>query len=54
MDWDNPFTKPLQDLLVNRGLIPSDDWQTLEGCVKSRKAATKTAERTVIIISRIV
>jgi len=53
MDWDNPFTKPLQDLLVNRGLIPSDNWQTLEGCVKSRKVATKTEERTELTIEMI-
>ena len=53
MDWDNPNVKHLQDQLVRGGLIPSDDWHTLEGCVKSRKANTKAEERTEIEIEQL-
>lgn len=36
-DYDNYRSKPLQDLLVAAGIIPGDDWKTLQGTVISRK-----------------
>lgn len=53
LDWDNSFTKPLQDCLVESGLLPGDDWRTLEGAVRSCKAASKKDERTEIVIERL-
>lgn len=49
-DWDNYRTKALQDCLVAAGLLPGDDWKTLEGEVITRKAKMKFEERTVIEI----
>lgn len=53
LDWDNSFTKPLQDCLVAAGLLPDDNWRVLEGAVRSCKAASKRDERTEIVIERL-
>lgn len=50
LDWDNAFIKPLQDCLVEAGLLPGDDWQTLEGHVTSHKAGSKAEERTEVTL----
>lgn len=52
-DYDNYFCKPLQDLLVNLGFLPDDNWRVLEGCVISRRAKTKSEERTEITIEQL-
>ena len=49
-DWDAYHIKELQDLLVHAGVLPDDDWLTLEGEVVSRKAKDQTEEKTVIEI----
>jgi Holliday junction resolvase RusA-like endonuclease len=53
LDFDNAFTKPLQDALVEAGLLPGDDWRTLEGRVASHKARSKAEERTEVTIERL-
>lgn len=50
-DWDNYFTKPLQDLLVTAGLLHADGWRHLGGRVSSRKVSTQGEERTEITIT---
>ena len=50
LDWDNAFVKPLQDLVVQAGLLPGDDWKTLEGSVSCYKARSKAEERTEVLI----
>lgn len=52
-DWDNFRCKYLQDGLVKLGLLPSDDWQVLEGSISSHKADCKEEERTEITITRL-
>lgn len=52
-DWDNYFVKYLQDCCIEAGIIPGDDWRTLEGQVITRKCRTEIEERTVIEIWRI-
>jgi hypothetical protein len=49
-DWDNSWTKPLQDLLVEIGLLDSDDWKWLTGIVVPHKVKKKNQERTKIEI----
>lgn len=49
-DYDNLRTKELQDLLVTAGCLPADNWRVLEGCVLSRKAKSKSEERTIVEI----
>lgn len=53
LDWDNHFTKPIQDLLVEGGLLPDDNWQVLQGTVCSCKAKSRKDERTEIVIERL-
>lgn len=53
LDFDNAFTKPLQDCLVAAGIIPGDDWKTLEGHVACHKAGSKSEERTEVTIERL-
>ncbi|SRR6266851_1326609 len=49
-DWDNNCVKFLQDSLIHAGILPSDDWKTLEGQVISLKADRKEDEETTVII----
>lgn len=51
MDYDNISVKYLQDALVKTGILQGDDWQRLEGTIKSRKAKD---ERTEIEIEEII
>ena len=51
LDWDNYRLKDLQDLLCLTGLLPSDNWDVLEGSVVSEKAHSKAEERTVVEIT---
>lgn len=50
MDYDNIAIKKLQDGLVRAGFLPDDNWQVLEGAVRSCKASTQAEERTEIEI----
>lgn len=52
-DWDNAFIKSLQDCLVTAGLLPSDDYGSLEGSVISKKVQETAQEKTTIEIIRI-
>ena len=54
-DWDNlaASCKELQDELVKAGWLPNDDWKTLDGRVRSRKAHHEAEERTVIEITNL-
>lgn len=47
-DWDNYRLKDVQDCLVVAGLLPDDDYATLQGCVSSYKVYSKEEERTEI------
>lgn len=38
MDWDNPWTKAMQDCLVESGILHSDAWNQLQGRCKTEKA----------------
>lgn len=49
-DWDNLRYKELQDMVVQAGLVPADEWNILEGSVVSYKAKTKAEERTIVEI----
>lgn len=51
LDWDNYRLKDLQDLLCLTGLLPSDNWNELEGSVISEKVHRKEEEKTVIEIT---
>lgn len=51
LDWDNYRLKDLQDLLCLTGLLPSDDWNVLEGSVVSEKVHSKEEEKTVVEIT---
>ena len=53
LDWDNYFLKPMQDCCVHAGLLPDDDWQSLEGHVASHKAHSREEERTEITIQEL-
>lgn len=50
-DYDGLDIKWLQDRIVDAGWLPNDDWQTLEGTVRSRKCKTGE-ERTEVEITR--
>ncbi len=52
-DWDNPWTKTLQDCLVRAGILHDDKWDVLQGKVISQKAYSKEEERTVIELFQI-
>lgn len=52
-DYDGLHIKELQDMLVEAGLLHGDQWNELDGEVRSRKAHTKEEERTVIEIERL-
>lgn len=49
-DWDGIHIKEIQDMVCEAGILPSDDYRTLEGRVISKKVHTKAEERTVIEI----
>jgi len=49
-DWDNTFTKPLQDMLIEVGILAHDSWKGLQGIVIPHKVKTKKEERTEIEI----
>lgn len=49
-DWDNSFTKPLQDLLVEIGVLDGDSWAEVQGIVIPHKVKTKKTQRTEIEI----
>lgn len=49
-DWDNAWTKSLQDCLVNSGILHDDAWNVLRGEVISEKVHRKEDEKTVIEI----
>lgn len=53
LDWDNHFTKPLQDLVAQSGIIPGDKWDQLEGSVASYKVYSPEEERTEITITQL-
>lgn len=55
MDWDNASfsIKPLQDAMKAAGLIPDDDWRTLEGQAVVRKVGTRANERVVVELERL-
>lgn len=52
-DWDAYDVKWVQDLLVNIGVLPGDDWAVLQGEVRSEKVHKKEEERTEIEIVRL-
>lgn len=49
-DWDNPYTKVLQDLLRHAGILHDDAWNVLQGRIIPCKAYKKEEERTEIEI----
>lgn len=49
-DFDGWTIKHCIDMCVAAGIIPEDDWRTLEGRIISRKANGKDEEKTVIEI----
>lgn len=49
-DWDNWHIKEIQDLVVQSGILPDDNYRILEGRVISVKVGTKAEEKTVIEI----
>jgi hypothetical protein len=51
-DWDNPWTKCLQDCLRYAGILHEDSWDMLEGSVACKKASKKN-EETKIILTKI-
>jgi hypothetical protein len=55
MDWDNASfsVKPLQDAMKAAGLIPDDDWRTLEGRAVATKCATRAEERVEVLLERL-
>lgn len=50
LDWDNCFTKPLQDLLIEVGLLDGDGWDVLQGHVVPHQVHKKNEQRTEIRI----
>lgn len=50
LDWDNSFTKPLQDLLIEVGILAGDGWQQLRGQVIPHQVKTRKEERTEVRI----
>ena len=53
-DWDNYRTKDLQDALIIAGLLPDDNWRTLQGRVESHQVQTKAEERTEVSVVLVV
>lgn len=53
LDWDNYYLKYPIDMLVAAGILPSDDWRTLEGRVSSHKVHSEAEERTEILITEL-
>jgi hypothetical protein len=53
LDWDNSFTKPCQDILVEFGFLPDDNWKVLEGKVRCLKVKHIDEQRTEVTIERI-
>lgn len=49
-DWDGWHVKELQDVLVEAGLLDGDEWDILEGSVRSEKVYKAWQEKTVIDI----
>jgi hypothetical protein len=49
-DWDNAFLKPIQDLLIEIGLLASDKWDQLQGRVIPHQVKKKNQERTEVKI----
>lgn len=54
LDWDNAFTKQIQDLLIVSGIIPDDSYDILQGRVVSHKAHNAEEERTEIEIYEVI
>lgn len=52
-DWDGYDIKSLQDLVVQSGIIPMDDWSTLKGEIDPKKVHKEAEEKTVIEIFRL-
>lgn len=50
LDWDNCFTKPLQDLLIEAGLLDGDGWDVLQGRVVPHQVHKKSEQRTEVRI----
>lgn len=52
-DWDNYWTKSIQDGLRQSGIIHDDSWDVLEGSVVSKKAHTDEEVGMVITLTQI-
>lgn len=52
-DWDNPWTKICQDLLIAAGILHDDKWNVLSGQIIPRKAKTISEEKTEITIYKL-
>ena len=54
-DWDNlaASCKQLQDVLVEVGWLPDDNYRVLSGSVSSIKCKTKAEHRTVVTLYRL-
>jgi hypothetical protein len=54
-DWDNlaASCKQLQDVLVEDGWLPDDNYRVLSGSVSSLKCKTKAEHRTVVTLVRL-
>lgn len=50
-DWDNYRTKELQDALVASGALDGDEWDILEGTVRSKKVHKEEDQRTEVSIT---
>lgn len=53
LDWDNPWTKAMQDMLVHAGILHDDAWNVLRGCVDPQKVHKKEEEKMIITINPI-
>lgn len=52
-DWDNIRVKELQDVLVDLGFLPDDNYRILTGSVRSMKVFKKKQQKTIITLKRI-
>lgn len=52
-DWDNIRVKELQDVLVDLGFLPDDNYRILTGRVRSMKVFKTKDQKTVITLKRI-
>lgn len=52
-DWDNIRVKELQDVLVDLGFLPDDNYRILTGKVRSMKVFKTKDQKTVITLKRI-